>query len=105
MAIEIEVLLFIFLIDLNLNLNITIVLFSYIFILEIQYSYITDVAGKCVVEFDGNQVERNIGETWNSTEVCVKHTCELNDKGEPTEKTFREYCYLSCYNVCLLNTM
>lgn len=44
-------------------------------------------------------MEKDIGETWNSTEPCVKHICERNDNGEPVEKTFREYCYLSCHNV------
>lgn len=55
---------------------------------------------KCIVEIDGIQVEKNVGDTWNNTiENCIKHICEIDDHGETTERTFREYCYISCHNV------
>ena len=60
---------------------------------------------KCVVEINGQQVEKSIGEKWNKTEPCISYECERDEKGEPQEKFSQEYCYLRCYNVRTINKM
>lgn len=58
---------------------------------------------KCQVRINGHLTEKLVGEIWNSSsDVCMKHTCEIDSKGAAVERTFREYCYHTCSNVCIM---
>lgn len=55
----------------------------------------------CRVLVDGITLDKRIGDVWSSAyDLCLKHTCEIDQIGEPAESTFREYCSHSCLNVC-----
>lgn len=55
---------------------------------------------KCHVRINGQLSQKAIGDIWNSSsELCTKHTCEIDASGRPAEKTFREYCIQTCQNV------
>lgn len=46
---------------------------------------------------DGVAVEKQVGDVWSSADdLCSKHTCEIDQTGEPIESSFREYCSHSC---------
>lgn len=55
----------------------------------------------CHVIMDGVELEKQVGDVWSSTDdLCLKHTCELDQTGGPIESTFSEYCSHACLNVC-----
>lgn len=73
--------------------------FHFFLIFLLLFSIITDKT-KCIVNIGDQTVEKSTGDVWNSEkDLCLKHTCERNASGVAVETTFREYCYLTCYNV------
>lgn len=48
---------------------------------------------KCHIQVNDVLIEKSVGDVWNSTsDTCMKHTCEVDDRGNAVERTFREYC-------------
>lgn len=59
---------------------------------------------KCVVIKEGNLATKSIGDIWISeNDLCVKHTCELDQNGFAVESIFREYCNHQCEQVNMNN--
>lgn len=67
-------------------------------VIDSSIAFIGD--NSCRILVDGITLVKQIGDVWNSADdLCLKHTCEIDQTGEPVESTFREYCSHSCLNV------
>lgn len=54
---------------------------------------------QCVITTDDNsQVIKDVGSIWYTNNSCVRHSCELDDDGNPHEKRHEETCVVNCKN-------
>lgn len=54
---------------------------------------------QCVITRDDNiQVIKDVGSVWYTNNSCVRHSCELDEDGNPHEKRHEETCVVNCKN-------
>lgn len=63
-----------------------------------QYHHISPITDKCKVEINGIIQIKNIGETWNTSDPCLKYTCDYGPNGIAESKQFKQRCLLNCSN-------
>ncbi|XP_055852973.1 uncharacterized protein LOC129916824 [Episyrphus balteatus] len=52
---------------------------------------------QCVITTDDNfQVIKDVGSVWHTNNSCVRHSCELDEDGNPHEKLHEETCVVNC---------
>ncbi|KAJ6648616.1 G-protein coupled receptor Mth2, partial [Pseudolycoriella hygida] len=64
------------------------------------FSHIDSAIGKakCRTTIDGVATEKNVGDTWNGVDPCVKYVCETGSNKTVQQRLIREYCFLNCNN-------
>ncbi|XP_055902686.1 uncharacterized protein LOC129938892 [Eupeodes corollae] len=54
---------------------------------------------QCVITTDDKiQVIKDVGSVWHTNNSCVRHSCELDEDGNPHEKLHEETCVVNCKN-------
>lgn len=58
---------------------------------------------KCVVTIDGLTLFKNVGDTWNTIDNCIKGSCKLDESEIPQETFYKQKCDIICEGVSIFN--